>query len=103
MRNPSHNVTSLRAEARLLTTAGLILIAIGFPITLTLVLMAMSPEGISPIVPVAAGGPPLLLGYLACHYASERLARAKALEAHGQDAGSAFEGQVMPHTSSVRT
>jgi hypothetical protein len=76
----SQNVASLRAEARLLTTAGLILLAIGFPLTLSLVMLAMSPDGLSPILPLAAGGPPLLLGYLACHYASARLSKAKALE-----------------------
>jgi hypothetical protein len=74
------NATSLRAEARLLTTAGLILLAIGFPVTLALTLLALSPEGLSPILPAAAGGPPILLGYIACHYASARLEQAKALE-----------------------
>ncbi|MEJ0058735.1 MAG: hypothetical protein WDM79_03715 [Terricaulis sp.] len=81
MRELSQNVASLRAEARLLTTAGLILLAIGFPLTLSLVVLAISPEGLSPILPAGVGGPPLILGYLACHYASARLMKAKALEA----------------------
>lgn len=80
MRTLYQNATSLRAEARLLTTAGLILLAIGFPLTMMLTLMALSPDGLSPVFPAAVGGPPILLGYIACHYASARLARAKALE-----------------------
>ena len=71
---------SLRDEARLLTLAGVMLIAIGFPLTITLALFALSPDGLPPLLPLVAGGPPLMLGYIACHYASERLARAKALE-----------------------
>ena len=79
------NVTSvtpqaLRDEARVLTAAGVILLAIGFPLTMTLVALALAPHGLSPMLPIAAGGPPIVLGYIACHYASQRLARAKALE-----------------------
>ena len=73
-------VQSLRDEARLLTTAGLILLALGFPLTLALAWLAMSPEGLSPILAPTAGGPLILLGYIACDFASKRLARAKALE-----------------------
>lgn len=88
MRTLSQNATqsnavspqSLRDEARLLTLAGLLLIAIGFPVTLAMVLMALAPDGMSPVLPAAVGGPPLLLGYIACHYASARLARAKAID-----------------------
>jgi len=76
----SQKATSLRAEARLLTTAGLILLAIGFPLTIALAAMALPPHGLSPVFPPAIGGPPLVLGYLACHYASSRLAKAKRLE-----------------------
>ncbi len=75
-----HNAEALRAEARLLTTAGLILLAIGFPLTMALVAMALSPDGLSPIAPLAVGGAPILLGYLACHFASVRLAKARDLE-----------------------
>lgn len=82
MSNLSQNATHLRAEARLLTTAGLILLGIGFPLTMTLAVMALSPEGMSPHLPLLIGGPPLTLGYVVCHYASKRLARAKALETH---------------------
>ena len=77
----SSTIQSLRDEARLLALAGVILLAIGFPLTLTLVAFAMAPHGLSPIVPLVAGGPPILLGYVACHFASKRLARARSL--HG--------------------
>lgn len=81
MRVPPLSVTTLRAEARLLTTAGLILLAIGFPLTLALTVLALAPQGISPMLPLASGGPPILLGYLACYFASRRMVKAKALEA----------------------
>lgn len=73
----------LRAEARLLMIAGLILLGIGFPLTMVLAAQALSPEGLSPVLPIAAGGPPILLGYLACHFASQRMVKAKALEGGG--------------------
>ncbi len=85
MRFVCQNATTLRAEARLLTTAGLILIAIGFPLTIALAILALSPRGLSPIFPPAIGGPFLILGYFACHYASERLAKAKQLEGGAAD------------------
>lgn len=72
---------TLRDEARLLSVAGVILLAIGLPLTLFLATQALAPSGLSPLLPIAAGGPPIVLGYIACHYASRRLARAKALEA----------------------
>jgi len=75
------NAAALRAEARLLTIAGLILLGAGFPVTLLLVAQAMAPDGVSPMLPLAVGAPPLMLGYLACHFASQRLSRAKTLEA----------------------
>lgn len=80
---PPTSVTTLRAEARLLTIAGLILLAIGFPLTLGLAAwsLAPAPDGISPILPLASGSPPILLGYLACYFASRRMIKAKALEA----------------------
>ena len=72
---------SLRAEARLLTTAGLILLAIGFPLTLLLVAQALGPKAQLPAMrPLAAGAPFIVLGYLACHFASQRMVKAKALE-----------------------
>lgn len=80
---PARIVTakSLRAEARLLTTAGLILLAIGFPLTLFLVAQALATNGQTPaMLPLAAGAPPIVLGYLACHFASQRMVKAKALE-----------------------
>jgi hypothetical protein len=70
----------LRAEARLLTFAGLILLGAGFPTTLALVALALTPGGLSPMLPIAAGAPPLVLGYLACHFASQRMVKAKTLE-----------------------
>lgn len=72
---------TLRAEARLLSTAGIILLAIGFPLTMVLAMSALSEHGVSPVLPIVVGAPPLLLGYVACHFASRRLERAKELEA----------------------
>jgi hypothetical protein len=71
---------TLRAEARLLATAGLILLALGFPVTMALVAYALASDG-SPMAPLAIGAPPIVLGYLACHFASRRMEKAKALEA----------------------
>lgn len=73
--------TTLRAEARLLTTAGLLLLGLGFPITLTLVAIALGAGSPAPLMPLAIGAPPIMLGYLACHFASQRLLRAKSIEA----------------------
>jgi|CXWL01.1.fsa_nt_gi hypothetical protein len=79
--HPVSDAYALRAEARVLATAGIILLACGFPLTIALAWMALSPElGLSPVLPVAAGGAPLTLGYLACSFASRQMARAKALE-----------------------
>lgn len=80
MRQSRPNPAALRAEARLLTVAGLILLGLGFPATLILVAQALSPEGVSPVLPLAIGAPPIMLGYVACHFASKRLVKAKALE-----------------------
>lgn len=46
-----------------------------------LAVLALEPDGISPVLPIAVGAPPLVLGYLACHFASRRMERAKDLEA----------------------
>ncbi|MBC7767233.1 MAG: hypothetical protein H7124_00430 [Phycisphaerales bacterium] len=80
MRDNRPNAETLRAEARLLTTAGVMLLAVGFPMTLLLVAQALTSEGASPFLPLAAGAPPIMLGYLACHFASQRMLSAKALE-----------------------
>lgn len=80
MRSIRPSPATLRAEARLLTFAGLILLGIGFPVTLYLAALALAPGGLSPLLPVAAGTPPIVLGYLACHFASQRMVKAKALE-----------------------
>jgi len=80
MRVKRPNAEALCAEARLLTTAGLLLLGIGFPTTLLLVASALTGGGVSPFVPVAAGAPPIMLGYLACHFASQRMLKAKELE-----------------------
>lgn len=77
---PAVTPKMLRDEARLLTIAGVILLVIGFPATLVLALHALAPKGLSPILPLVVGGPPIILGYVACHYASARLARARDLE-----------------------
>lgn len=79
MRRSPSNPAALRAEARLLTVAGLLLLATGFPATLLLVGEALGGNA-SPILPATVGAPPLLLGYIACRLASDRLIKAKALE-----------------------
>jgi uncharacterized membrane protein YeiB len=71
---------ALRAEAGVLSISGLALMAIGFPLTLMLVAQSLAEGGLPPMFPVAVGAPPLMLGYLACFFASQRLVRAKALE-----------------------
>lgn len=71
---------ALRAEARLLTIAGLLLFAGGFPITLILAAGALAGTVAPPLLPAVVGAPPLMLGYLACHFASQRLVKAKALD-----------------------
>jgi len=80
MRQNRPNPAALRAEARLLTIAGFILLGVGFPTTLLLVAQSLAPEGVSPLLPLAIGAPPIMLGYIACHFASRRLVKAKALE-----------------------
>lgn len=80
MRVKRPNAEALRAEARLLTTAGILLLGVGFPMTLLLVADALTGGNVSPFVPVAAGAPPIMLGYLACHFASQRMLKAKQLE-----------------------
>ena len=74
------NPTALRAEARLLTIAGLMLLGTGFPVTLIMVAIALGSGSDSPFVPAAIGAPPIMLGYLACHFASQRMVKAKAIE-----------------------
>lgn len=71
---------ALRAEARLLVIAGLLLLGAGFPLTLILTALALGSGEGSPFTPAVIGAPPIMLGYLACHFASRRMVRAKALE-----------------------
>ncbi len=80
MRAPRPTPAALRAEARVLTIAGLVLLGLGFPTTLLLVSQALAPDGQSPVLPAAIGAPPIALGYIACHFASLRMVKAKALE-----------------------
>ncbi len=74
------NPAALRAEARLLTIAGFFLLGVGFPLTLIMTAIALASGENSPFVPAAIGAPPIMLGYLACHFASMRMVKAKALE-----------------------
>ncbi len=69
---------ALRAEAITLAVAGAILLGLGFPTTLTLAIIAFS-TGAQPLLPLVIGAPPIVAGYLACHFASARLVKAKAL------------------------
>jgi hypothetical protein len=72
---------SLRAEARLFAIAGMLLLALGFPITLALAAHALWTEASAPFVPAIIGAPPIMLGYLACFFASRRMVKANAIEA----------------------
>jgi hypothetical protein len=77
-------IRNLRAEARLLTMAGVILLALGFPTTLVLAALAMEPDGVSPLVAIGIGTPLILAGWTACAYASDRLSRAAKLAEEAQ-------------------
>lgn len=81
LRTLRREALALRAEARVLTMAGLILLGIGFPLSLTLAALALWTKDVPVIAPLLFGGPPVLLGWAACGYASDRLVRAKAIEA----------------------
>lgn len=74
------NPAALRAEARLLTIAGLFLLGVGFPLTLIMTAIALGSGEGSPFVPAVIGAPPITLGYLACHFASQRMVKANAIE-----------------------
>ncbi|MEZ5955606.1 MAG: hypothetical protein R3C27_00110 [Hyphomonadaceae bacterium] len=74
------NPAALRAEARLLSVAGFVLLGIGFPLTLIMTAMALGAGENAPFLPAAVGAPPIMLGYLACHFASQRMVKAKAME-----------------------
>lgn len=76
----STDPSALRAEARLLATAGLILLVLAFPVTLALVAYALTSRAISPVLPLAVGLPPIMIGYLACHFATQRIMRAQRLD-----------------------
>jgi hypothetical protein len=71
---------ALRAEARLLTIAGFFLLGVGFPLTLIMTAIALGSGEGSPFAPAVIGAPPIMLGYLACHFASLRMVKAKAIE-----------------------
>jgi len=80
MRTQPQSPETLRAEARILGIAGVMLLIAAFPVTLVLVVQALWQESASPFLPAAVGAPPIVLGYLACHFASRRMVKAKALE-----------------------
>lgn len=80
MRVDCPNSATLRGEARVLAIAGTILLALGFPPTIFLAAQALTAGAVSPFLPAAVGAAPLMLGYLACHFASRRLVRARAIE-----------------------
>ncbi len=75
-----NHVDALRGEARFLATAGYMLMSACLPLTMFFVAMALSGQGGSPFLPIAAGAPPMMIGYMACHFATRRLARAAVLE-----------------------
>lgn len=74
------NPAALRAEAKLLTIAGFFLLGVGFPLTLIMTAIALGSSENSPFVPAAIGAPPIMLGYLACRFASQRMVKAKTLD-----------------------
>lgn len=82
---PAQEARALRAEARLMTLAGVILLAIGLPLSLILAALALAGT-VGPLVPVWAAGPPIALGWAACAWASRRLQKAQALEGRALDA-----------------
>src|SRR5262245_38065804 len=82
----TRHIRNLRAEARLLTMAGVILLALGFPTTLVLAALAMEPDGLSPLLAAGIGTPLIAAGWTACAYASDRLSRAAKLTEEAQTA-----------------
>lgn len=70
------------------------LLAIGFPVTLYLVALALT-SAAPAVLPLAVGAPPILLGYLACHFASQRMLKAKALERRQPRAASASKKPIL--------
>lgn len=85
---PAQEARALRAEARLMTMAGVILLAIGLPLSLILTALALAGT-IGALVPFWAGLPPIVLGWGACSLASRRLERAQALEGRPHEASAA--------------
>jgi hypothetical protein len=80
---------TLRAEARLLAVAGAILLGLGFFATIILVGRALGGVDASPALPIWVGGPPLVFGYAACHFATQRMQRARTLDKERRRARSA--------------
>lgn len=75
----SAHLETMRGEARFMAAAGMILMGVALPLTLVFVALALAEPGMSPLLPIAVGAPPTMIGYLACHFASRRLAKVKAL------------------------
>lgn len=73
------DIVSLRAEARLLGVAGGLLLMPGLTVTVIASLLSVASGGEQPLLPLLVGGPLLGMGYLACHLASVRAAKASAL------------------------
>lgn len=70
---------TLRGEARILNIAGVLLLLASFPFTMLLVARALS-GGIPSMLPLAAGAPFILLGYLLCSFAARRHLQARKLD-----------------------
>jgi len=93
----AERVVSLRVEAKLMTIAGVLLLATGFPATLALAALAMATGAVEPLTPVWAGGPLIALGWACCALASARLEQARQLSAWLGDApGVALEAAHDP-------
>lgn len=75
-----NHIDALRGEAHFLAAAGYVLMGVSLPLTMFFVAMALSGHGGSPFLPIAAGAPPMMIGYMACHFATLRLAKASVLD-----------------------
>ena len=80
MATQTHIASVLRAEARLMSVAGMLLLAAAFPFTLYLAVLALVGDHVSALTPLVAGAPPILLGYCVCHRGAYQLQRARKLD-----------------------
>lgn len=70
--------SALRAEARVLAVAGVTTLAISFPLTMNVALVALVAHQPPSISALSLGAVALVAGYIACHLATHRLLQARA-------------------------